>query len=148
MLVYKNEFSAHPRNECIVCFITKSCPTLCEPMECSPPGSSVRGISQVRIMEWVAISFSRESSWPRDWNSGSCTGRQVLYHWAMEWVPRYCLTKWTCHFLYQSFKRKILLYVSINQLESCHNTVGLNVLFINTQVPNNIHLLLSQWDFL
>ena len=41
-------------------------PTLCDPMECSLPGSSVRGIFQAVILEWVAISFSRESSQPRD----------------------------------------------------------------------------------
>ena len=45
--------------------VTQSCPTLCYPMDCSLPGSSVRGISQVRILEWVAISFSRGSSQPR-----------------------------------------------------------------------------------
>ena len=40
--------------------IAKLCPTLCDPMDCSPPGSSVRGISQARILQWVAISFSRD----------------------------------------------------------------------------------------
>ena len=45
---------------------TKLCPTLCDPMGCSPPGSSVHGISQARILGWVAISFSRGSSWPKD----------------------------------------------------------------------------------
>ena len=44
----------------------QSCPTLCGPMDCSPPGSSVHGILQARILEWVAISFSRGSSQPRD----------------------------------------------------------------------------------
>ena len=44
---------------------TKSCLTLCDPMDCSPPGSSVRGIFQARILEWDAISFSRGSSKPR-----------------------------------------------------------------------------------
>ena len=39
----------------------QSCPTLCDPMECNPPGSSVHGILQSRILEWVAISFSRRS---------------------------------------------------------------------------------------
>ena len=48
------------------CLVAKSCPTLCDLMNCSPPGSSFHGISQVRILEWVAISFSRGSSWPRD----------------------------------------------------------------------------------
>ena len=46
--------------------VTQSCPTLCDPMDCSLPGSSVHGIFQARILEWVAISFSRRSSWPRD----------------------------------------------------------------------------------
>ena len=49
------------------------------------PGSSSRGIVQARILEWVAISSSRGSSWPRDWRCisfVSCVGRQILYHWA------------------------------------------------------------------
>ena len=46
--------------------ITQSCPTLCDPMHCSPPGSSVYGIVQSRILDWIAIPFSRGSSWPRD----------------------------------------------------------------------------------
>ena len=44
----------------------QSCPTLCDPRDCIPPGSSVHGILQARILEWVAISFSRASSQPRD----------------------------------------------------------------------------------
>ena len=47
--------------------VAKSCPTSCDLMDCSPPGSSVHGISQARMLEWVAISFSRGSSQPRDW---------------------------------------------------------------------------------
>ena len=66
---------------CGCCLVTKSCPTLCDPMDYSPPGSSVCGISQARILEWVAISFSRGSSQPRDWTHVSCTGRQILYCW-------------------------------------------------------------------
>ena len=46
--------------------VTQSCPTLCDPVDCSLPSSSVHVILQVRILEWVAISFSRGSSWPRD----------------------------------------------------------------------------------
>ena len=42
-------------------------PLFCDPMNCSSPGSSVHGISQARILECVAISFSKGSSWPRDW---------------------------------------------------------------------------------
>ena len=46
--------------------VTQSCTTLCDPMDCSPPGSSIHGILQARILEWVSISFSRGSSQPRD----------------------------------------------------------------------------------
>ena len=46
--------------------LTQSCPTLCDPVDCNLPGSSVRGIFQARILEWVTISFSRGSSQPRD----------------------------------------------------------------------------------
>ena len=49
------------------------CPTLFDPTNCSPPGSSVHGISQARILEWVDIFFSRGSSQPRDWTWVSCT---------------------------------------------------------------------------
>ena len=54
------------------CLITKSCPTLCDPMDCSPPDSSVQGILQARILDWVTISSSRGSFWPRDWTHISC----------------------------------------------------------------------------
>ena len=46
--------------------VTQSCLTLCDPMDCSPPGSSVHGILQARILEWVAMPSSRGSSWLRD----------------------------------------------------------------------------------
>ena len=64
------------------CSVAQSCPTPCDPMDCSPPGFSVHGISQARILEWVAISYSRGSSWPRDQTQVSCIGRRILYHWA------------------------------------------------------------------
>ena len=51
-------------------------------MDSSPPGSSVNGISQARIVEWVAISFSKWSSQSRDQTCFSCIGRWVLHHWA------------------------------------------------------------------
>ena len=64
----------------------QSSPTLCNPMDCSPPGPSVYEIIQARILEWVAISSSRESSPPRNQTQVSCIsclGRRVLYHWAI-----------------------------------------------------------------
>ena len=63
--------------------LLQSCPTLYDPVDCGPPGSSVHGILQARILEWVAISFSRRSSPPRDGSlvsSASCISKRVLYH--------------------------------------------------------------------
>ena len=58
---------------CYCCYlVTKSRPTLCNPMDCSPPGSSVHGISQARILEWIIISFPKGSSWLRDQTRVSC----------------------------------------------------------------------------
>ena len=51
----------------ICCLVAESCLILCDPMDCSSQGSSVHGITQTRILEWVAISFSRGSSGPKDW---------------------------------------------------------------------------------
>ena len=62
--------------------VAKSCLTLCNPMDCSLPGSSVHGILQARVLEWGAIPFFRGSSWPRDRTRVSCIGRRILYCWA------------------------------------------------------------------
>ena len=76
------------------------CPTLCNPMDCNLPGSSIHGIFQARVLEWVAISPSRRSSQPRDWIWVSCiVGRHfrvwatreaiyiyiVMAHWDKRW---------------------------------------------------------------
>ena len=62
--------------------VTQSCPSLCDPMDCSPPGSSVHEIFQARILEWVAISFSRGSSQPRDGTQVTCTAGRLFIKWA------------------------------------------------------------------
>ena len=62
------------------CSVIQSCPRLCNPMNYSPPGSSVHGILQARILEWFAISSSRGSLRLRDQTCVSCIGRQILYH--------------------------------------------------------------------
>ena len=57
-------------------------PTLSYPVDCSPPGSSVHGISHARILEWVAISFSKRSFQPKVGICVSCISRQMFYYWA------------------------------------------------------------------
>ena len=75
------KYNKNFRTSCC-CLGAKSCQTLCNPMYCSPPGSSVHRISQARLQERVAISFSRGSSQNRDWTHVFCIGRWILYHWA------------------------------------------------------------------
>jgi len=69
------------------CLLTQSCMILCDPTDYSPPGSSVHGILQARILEWVAISFSRGYFWPKDRTCISWIGRQILYHWTTWEAP-------------------------------------------------------------
>ena len=68
-------------------FVTASYPTLFDPTDCSPPGSSVHGTSQGSILEWVAASFSTGFSQPRGQSCVSCIGRQILCHWATREAP-------------------------------------------------------------
>ena len=78
----QQKLTQHCKATMPACSVAQSCLTLCNPTECSPPGSSVHGILQERILHWVAISLSRGSSLPRNWTWISCIGRQILYHWA------------------------------------------------------------------
>ena len=67
---------------CVCVLIVQSCLTLCNPMHCSPPGFSVHDILQARILEWVAISFSRGSSQPRDGTWVSDVAGRLFTIWA------------------------------------------------------------------
>ena len=71
------------------CLVAQSCRTLWDPMDCSPPGIPVHGILQARMLEWVAISFSRGSSSPRDRTGICCIGRRILN-------PRATWEAWSC----------------------------------------------------
>ena len=70
-----------------MCPVAQPCPTLRAPVDCSPPGSSVRGLLQARRLERVAVSSSRGSSQPRDGTPVSCTGRHVLYRRSHQGSP-------------------------------------------------------------
>ena len=76
----------------------RSSPTLCHSMDCSPPGSSVHGILQARMLEWEAIPTSRGSSWPRDWTHWEwlnlvlfCSGSRL--QWS-NWLGCHHLKTW------------------------------------------------------
>ena len=79
--------------------VTQLCSTLCDPMDCSPPGSSVRGILQARILEWVAIPFFRGSSQPRDQSRVSYIAVRFFTVWATREAPDSLLLKNVSHHL-------------------------------------------------
>ena len=70
-----------------MCLHAKSCLTLCDPVDCSPPGSSVRGIFQARVLEWVALPFCSGSSQPRDQTQVSCIAGRFFTIWATGEIP-------------------------------------------------------------
>ena len=79
--------------------VAKLCLTLCNPMDCSLPGSSVLGILQAKLLEWVAIPVSKGCSQPRNQTwifRVSCTGKRIFYHWSTrDSVPFLCLVQCT-----------------------------------------------------
>ena len=97
---------------------------------CSPPGSSVHGISQARTLEWVVVSSSRGFSWPRDQTYVAYIGRQVLYHWATR-EAHGCVLSW-------------------GRKERREKRVGWYHLFLSPFYPVIwflIHLYIRPWDF-
>ena len=78
----------------LMCLVSQSCLTLCDPMEGSPPGSSVHGILQARILEWVATPFSRGFS-PQGLNPGLPHCRRILYHLSHQGSPR--ILEWVAY---------------------------------------------------
>ena len=82
------------RNKCSVhntkvkkVLVVQLCLTLCDPLDCSPPGFPVHEILQARILEWGAIPFPRGSSQPREWNLNLLHCRQILYHLSHQGSP-------------------------------------------------------------
>ena len=85
-ILYYTKFKNIPTLKVKV-LITQSCPTLCNLMDCSPPGSSVHRILQVRTLEWVSSPFSRGSFHSRDWIWVSWHCGQILYHLSHQGSP-------------------------------------------------------------
>ena len=78
--VHQNHLVPHPEFHKML--VAQLCLTLCGPMDCNQPGSSVHGISQARVLEWVAIPFARGSSQPRNWTQVSCIAGRFFTIWA------------------------------------------------------------------
>ena len=124
---------------CVCVLVAQSCPTLCNPLDCIPPGSPVHGILQARILEWVAMPFSRGSSQPRDQPQVSCIAGRFLINWATREAPALTIDP-----------LKILLKLShclwsARVLPSLQNLNKLLLILIESQNVNN---LMNQCDIL
>ena len=75
------------KSEKVKVLVAQSCPTLCDSMDCSPPGSSFHGILQARMLKWVAMPFSKRSSQPRDQTQVSCIAGWFFIVWATWEAP-------------------------------------------------------------
>ena len=127
------EYTMHMR-ECIcvcdLCLVAHSCPTLCHPMDYSPPGSSVHGILQARILEWVAMPSSKGSSQPRDPTQVSHSAGEFFTAWATREVHIY-VYMYVNVYMYRVTSVTMWLYVV--QISSMPDIVSINL----CQIPLN-----------
>ena len=98
-----------------------------DPMNCSSPVSSVHGILHVRILEWVAISFSRGSSQPRDQTHVSCIGRRILYRWASREAPLYTWFPLILAFLLGILTVWFISFIACSQTSSFSSIILVNM---------------------
>ena len=140
--------------------VAQSCLTLCDPMDCSPPGSSVHGILQARILERVVSSFSRGSSWSRDWTWVSCIAgrfftvsntreaqiceKQALKLWLIFFLPKVHIPqsqpkeKKPKVFFFKYYIQDLKIIQDFNFLAA---SIWINVeYFLNESIPLNILL--------
>ena len=111
-----------------ICVVAKLCLPLCDPLNCSLPGSPVHAIIQARILEWVAISSSRGSSWSKDWTYISCIGMQVLHQWATSEAPKSVCFYFACTFIHIAFKLHINDIIQYLNIISSNNGLFLKLL--------------------
>ena len=98
--------------------VTQLCLTFCNPMDCIPLGSSIHGIFQARVLEWVAISFSRGSSQPRDWTWVSCIAGRFFTVWATREALYLLMSCIICKYTEKAFNKTQYLWE--NFLKSGH----------------------------
>ena len=91
-ILTESQKETHFSRVCVCCYFSRVWSTLCDPVGCNPPGSPVHGIFPARILEWVAISFSRGSSWPRDRTQVSRTVGRHITIWATREILRKRIT--------------------------------------------------------
>ena len=148
-----------PKLKCVKVLVIQSCPTLCDPTDCSLPSSSVHGILQARILEWVAIPFSRGSCRPRDWTWDSCFAGRFFTIWATSSVQSLChvwlfATPWTAArqaSLSITNSRSLPKLMSIesvmpsNHLILCRSILLLSSIFLSIRAFSNELILHIRW---
>ena len=100
-----------------------SCLTLCNSIECNPPGSSAHGILQARILAWVAIPFSRESSQPRNQSRVSCTSGKFFTIWTTREAHKTLIT--SSKFMYVTILHFAFYIISLPESGQLHATISL-----------------------
>ena len=110
--------------------VTQSCLTLCNPMDCSLPGSSVHGILQARILEWVPISFFRGSSWPRDRTQVFCIVGRFFTIWA---TREYRINRGGWFYQWRGKEEKQNSYWTIRRINAHDDQVNIKNYYVNTK---------------
>ena len=118
--------------------VAQLCLTLCDPVDCSPPGSSVHGILHLRILECVAISFSRGSSWSRDQTWVSWIAGRFFTIWATSISCHHCIVYPSLFLIKNSLK--LLLKTGENrcgnhQLRSSDKTIQKKTTYVCMSIP-------------
>ena len=134
--------------------VTQSCPTLCDPMDYSLSGSSIHEIFQARVLEWIAISFSRGSSWPRNRTRVSCiAGRrftvQLLSHVQIFATPWTAAHQAPLSFTVSWSLLKLMSIESVmpsNHLILCHPLLLLPSIFPSIRVFSSELALCIRWS--
>ena len=123
--------------------IAQSCPTLCDRMDCSLPGFSVHGIFQARVLEWVAISFSRRSSWSRDQTQVSCIAGRCFTLWASGETPKMPLSLVIKHNITDISHWSHWPYIPLNV---CVENVTLSLWALHLQAYNHRIIMIQKSD--
>ena len=110
---------------CVCVLVAQSCPTLCDPLDCSLPGSSVHRIFQTNILEWIAIHFSTGSFLPRDQTQVSCTAGSY-YHWATREVALFSITVKVCIAWLIVLVISLVLVITVNITTTSKNRAAKN----------------------
>ena len=105
--------------------VTQLCPTLCNPMDYSLPGSSIQGIFQSRVVKWVPITFSRVSSWPRDWTQVSFIAGRRFTIWATRGLHTFAI-----YFLVVDKEMGLLWGLNHHTLLQTRLAICLGILFL------------------